>query len=160
MICARDERPLRLWSDKLIVEELADELMIYDPDRNKAFCLNQTAAFVWNHCDGTKTIAEITALMGQQAGRAVDEQIVRIALNVLAKDELLSPSSIVQPVASAVTRRGVLKKLGVGAVAAPLVTVLFVSPDKAHASSFFPVPAAELQNSKGKTSRAFGWLNR
>jgi len=157
MICAENEMPLRLQSDKLIVEELPDELMVYDPDRDKAFCLNQTAAFVWSHCDGTRTIAEITTSMGQHTGKPANEQLVRFALNVLAKDGLLAPSSVQRQLASEVTRRALLKQLGVGAAVVPLVTVLLVSPAKAHASGL--PSATQSVTSKGKSGSVFGWLN-
>ena len=38
----------------LVVQEMPDEVLIYDLDTNKAHCLNQTAAFVWKSCDGKK----------------------------------------------------------------------------------------------------------
>ena len=136
MIFPEEHRPLRLPSDELIVEELPDELMIYDPARNKAFCLNQTAAFVWNHCDGTKTIAELAKLMRQRMGKAGNKEVVRYALDALAKDGLLAPSTILPASGSAVTRRNLMRKLGAGAAAAlPLIIVLIVSPANAHASS-------------------------
>ena len=129
------EKPQRLESDNLILEQLPDELMIFDPDRNKAFCLNQTAAFVWRHCDGKTTIPEMTELLREDWGKPVDEQVVCFALDLLAKDGLLAPSTALRA-AAGVTRREMLQKLGTGAaMAVPLVTVLFVNPAKAHASS-------------------------
>ena len=135
MICPEEHRPLRLPSDQLIVEELPDELMIYDPARSKAFCLNQTAAFVWNHSDGTRTIAEMAELMGQRLGEPVNEQVIQYALDALSKDGLLAPSTILPASCCWVTRRDLLRKLGAGAATLPLITVLVVSPAKAHASS-------------------------
>ena len=32
---------------------------VYDVDGQKAHCLNRTAAFVWQRCDGTRTVAQI-----------------------------------------------------------------------------------------------------
>ena len=31
----------------LIIQEMADEVLVYDRERYKAHCLNQTAALVW-----------------------------------------------------------------------------------------------------------------
>jgi hypothetical protein len=52
-------KPKSLNRDQLVVEELGTELMIYDQKRNRAFCLNQKAAFVWQRCDGKTTIGEL-----------------------------------------------------------------------------------------------------
>ena len=41
----------------LVIDELPDEVLVYDLDRHKAHCLNQTAALVWQHCDGKMAIA-------------------------------------------------------------------------------------------------------
>jgi Coenzyme PQQ synthesis protein D (PqqD) len=90
MACAREERPQRIASDKLIVEQLADELLIYDPERNKAFCLNQRTAFVWLHCDGKTTVAEMVELLAADWNRRLDEQLIRVTLGALAKDGLLA----------------------------------------------------------------------
>jgi hypothetical protein len=40
-------KPKSLSRDQLVVEDLGTELMIYDQKRNRAFCLNQKAAFIW-----------------------------------------------------------------------------------------------------------------
>lgn len=135
MIYTKEDRPERLQSAKLIVEELLDELMVYDPARNKAFCLNQTAAYVWKHADGKTTVNGIAAMMAQELGKPVNEQVVWYALDLLAKDGLLAPVGVQPPVPAGVTRRALLQTLGMGAAAAvPLVTVLTIAPSKAHAS--------------------------
>ena len=67
MIRSREERPLRLQSKTMILEQLRHELMIYDPEQNKAFCLNHTAAFVWNRADGKTTVAEMAKSLGQHS---------------------------------------------------------------------------------------------
>src|ERR1041384_5219890 len=73
----------------LVVQELPDELMIYDLKAHKAHCLNNTAALVWHHCDGKTTTAEMAALLGAEIGSPVDEAVVWYALDKLDKAELL-----------------------------------------------------------------------
>jgi Coenzyme PQQ synthesis protein D (PqqD) len=161
-IAIAQEKPQRIQSENLILEELRNELMIYDPQRNKAFCLNQTAAFVWKHSDGKTTIAEIASLMEQELQKPANEQMVLFALDALAKDGLLAASTPVPAVPAGVTRRQVLRKMGVGAMALPVVTVLFVSPAKAHASSTTPnVPTGQspAENANQKGHKGFwAWL--
>ena len=36
----------------LVIQEMPDEVLVFDLKTNKAHCLNETAAFVWKACDG------------------------------------------------------------------------------------------------------------
>jgi Coenzyme PQQ synthesis protein D (PqqD) len=147
MIRSREERPLRLRSKSMILEQLQQELMIYDPEQNKAFCLNHTAAFVWNRADGKTTVAEMAKSLGQHSDRPMpeNEKLVGFALEVLAKDGLLVSSTVVHPAILGLTRRRMLQQLGVGAMGVPAVTALFLSPAKAHASSASStIPSSDL----------------
>jgi Coenzyme PQQ synthesis protein D (PqqD) len=129
--------PKSLMRDQLIVEELGTELMIYDQRRNQAFCLNQTAAFVWQHCDGKTTVAAIAAKMAQSLGEPVDEKVIQFALQSLAQDGLLQTSTFTPSIPGGMTRRDVMQKIGMrAAVALPLVAALLVSTPKAHASGW------------------------
>jgi hypothetical protein len=49
--CARTEG--------LVVQTLADEVLVYDLERHKAHCLNHAAALIWKHCDGRTSVAEM-----------------------------------------------------------------------------------------------------
>jgi hypothetical protein len=144
MTYATDERPRRLDSSDFILEELPGELMIYDRSRNKAYCLNQTTAFVWQHATGERTVAELAELMGEQIGRPVHVQLIWYALDVLAKDGLLETSTI-----PGESRRTLLKKMVIGVVAAAtFVTVSCVSPAKRNSPSYLEAPD-EGQGSDG-----------
>ena len=136
MINPSNERPLRLNSGQLIVEQLTTEVMVFDKNRNKAFCLNPTAAFVWNQCDGQTTIEEIAARsVGSSVGELAAET-VRFALETLWNDGLLEPASFQPEVPAAITRRSLIQKFGkAAAISLPIVTALAVATPKAHASS-------------------------
>jgi Coenzyme PQQ synthesis protein D (PqqD) len=137
-----EAKPKSLNRDQLVVEELGTELMIYDQRRNQAFCLNQKAAFVWQHCDGKTTLAEIAAQMAQSLREPIDVTMVQFALQGLSKDGLLETSAFLPLAAEALTRRDMMQKIGVrAAVALPLVTALLVATPKAHASASSPPPA-------------------
>ncbi len=43
----------------LVVDDLPDEVLVYDLDRHQAHCLNRSAALVWRACDGHSDPAEI-----------------------------------------------------------------------------------------------------
>jgi hypothetical protein len=141
LISPKEAKPKSLKRDQLVVEELGTELMIYDQKRNRAFCLNQKAAFVWQHCDGQSTAASIAAQMEQSLGEPVDVKVVEFALQSLEQDGLLEPSSLLPFVQSGITRRDLIQKIGArAAVTLPLVTALLVATPKAHASGRSSAP--------------------
>ena len=53
----------------IIVKELPDEVLVYDLDRDKAHCLNHSAAAVWERCDGRTTVAEIARAVEKRRAR-------------------------------------------------------------------------------------------
>jgi hypothetical protein len=137
------ETPLRVGSDNFIVEQVMNEVMIYDKKRNEAFCLNQKAAFVWQHCDGKTTLPELAALLQEQSGEPVKSGVIEFALETLAADGLLEPSTFKSSVPAGITRRNLIQKFGLtAAMSLPLVTGLLVATPKAHASSSKPGPTS------------------
>jgi len=50
-------------SEALITKEVADELLVYDRTRDKAHCLNETAAEIWKLCDGQTSAPEIARML-------------------------------------------------------------------------------------------------
>ncbi|HJZ82776.1 MAG TPA: PqqD family peptide modification chaperone [Pyrinomonadaceae bacterium] len=49
----------RARSENLVIRELDDETLVYDMERDEAHCLNQTAALVWQRCDGRTTATRL-----------------------------------------------------------------------------------------------------
>ena len=97
--------------DELIVEELQDETLVYDLERDKASCLNRTAALVWRHCDGRTSVAEVAALLEEQAGTPTDEAVVWMALDRLSRTHLLSEPVTLPADRAQYSRREVLRTL-------------------------------------------------
>jgi len=120
--------------DDLVVQEMPDEILIYDLKQHKAHCLNHTAAFVWNHCDGQTTAAGMAELMEIEWGKPVGEDVVWIALDQLSRAELLQ-ERVVRPEGSSFSRRAAIRKLGLAtALALPLV-ISIVAPTAAAIGS-------------------------
>ena len=123
----------------LIVKEAEGEVLIYDLERNKAHCLNDTAAKVWNHCDGVTTVAEVSSALSRELGAPCDQKLVLYAVQQFAKDNLLEadremPAFII----GGLNRRQMVRALGLGAViAVPLVTTI-LAPTPAQAATQFP----------------------
>jgi hypothetical protein len=124
----------RARTDGLVVHELADELLIYDLDRNETHCLNGAAAHVWQRCDGDTTVAAIAASMPSVGDPTVTEDAVWHALDQLSEARLLEEESVTLP-PSGITRRHLIKRAGVtAAIALPLVSSM-VAPTAAEAAS-------------------------
>jgi len=63
-------------ADELVVEEIGEEVLIYDKTTNRAHCLSPTAAKVWRACDGYTNTDELPtrlALDRETLGQALDE---------------------------------------------------------------------------------------
>lgn len=114
---------------------LADETLLYDSEVDKAFCLNQTSALIWNACNGTKTVAEISGELTEKLKSPVTEDLVLLALKGLNKKGLLVHSEEFANELSGVSRREMIKKVGLTtAVALPVISTL-IAPVSAGAQS-------------------------
>lgn len=65
---------------QLVIQELPDEVLIYDLETNRALCLNKTAAFVWQNCDGQNSVGQIAYLLSKKFKAPIEDAIVRFAL--------------------------------------------------------------------------------
>lgn len=120
----------------LVVQELKDEVLIYDLDTQKAVCLNQTAALVWELCDGKKSIGEISQSLSEKLNLPANEELVRLAIDRLKKEKLMANDEK-DPVdtLAGLSRRAVIKKVGLATmIALPVITGL-IAPISASAQS-------------------------
>ena len=75
--------------EEILLEELGDELVIYDLQRHRVHQLNRTAALVWRCCDGHKTVAQLRKILQKEVSPAANDAIVYSALDRLGKAHLL-----------------------------------------------------------------------
>jgi Coenzyme PQQ synthesis protein D (PqqD) len=119
--------------EKLLIHELPDETLVYDLNRHRAHGLNRTAAFIWRHCDGKTTAAEMAALAQRELNVPADEDVVWAVLRRLGKAHLLQERITPPDDAMGCSRREVMRKLAmVGGLA--LVTSI-VAPEAAQAAT-------------------------
>jgi len=123
---------------QLIVKELPDEVLVYDLKRDKAFCLNDTAAFVWKQCDGNRTVDQLRELMEKNAGSPVPEEMVWLALDQLETLKLLDDAPAKPLQLSGISRRNLVKRIGFAAIALPVIISISAPPAQAQASGFAP----------------------
>jgi len=123
----------------LIVKEADGEVLIYDLERNQAHCLNDTAARIWDYCDGKTTIAAACGALSRELGTPCEQQVVLYALKQFATDNLLHDDlEIPAAILGGISRRQMVRTLGLGAViAVPLVTTI-LAPTPAQAATQFP----------------------
>ena len=116
-------------TENIVVQALRDEVLIYDLNSNRAFCLNETAAKVFNHCEGQTTFAEL------KAKEQLTDEIIFLALDTLKKENLLDQAISYQSPFSGMSRREIIRQVGLAtALALPVISAL-AAPTAAHAAS-------------------------
>lgn len=90
--------------DALVVHELPEEVLVYDLERHKAFCLSKNIAWIWRHCTGQRTPGQIARALEAEIGAPVGEDVMGVALHRLSKAHLLR-EPIGPPAASARSSR-------------------------------------------------------
>src|SRR5579859_903618 len=128
--------------NQILVEQVDDELVVYDEARDVAHSLNPSAALVWRHCDGRTTVPELTNLLHTTLKLPADEELVWLALDRLETAHLLQDRLERPTEMASVSRRQVIRKLGLASGVALLLPVVtsIVAPSPALAASGPPGP--------------------
>ena len=122
----------RARRDDLLVEDIVDEILIYDLRSEQAHCLNGTAAAVWRACDGHADIAGLVAATSAAIGAWCDEHLVLLALEQLSERDLLDgPPVVASP---GFSRRELMERVALPMLLLPLITTLS-APTPAMAQS-------------------------
>jgi Coenzyme PQQ synthesis protein D (PqqD) len=125
----------------LVIREFPDELVVYDTATHRAHCLNATAALVFLHSDGRRSVRDLAVLVAGTSADA-DEAPVHAALERLAEAGLLERQP--GPHRPELRRREVLRQVGLGAVVlAPVVTSLLVPSPAEAAATCIPQTACQ-----------------
>ena len=119
-------------STDLVVQEVPNEVLIYDINTNKAHCLNKTAAMVWKSCDGKRSVSEIAELVGKETGESVSDDLVWLAIDQLNETNLLEDKVSVD--LRGQSRRDALKKIGLASMIALPIVASLAAPQNALAN--------------------------
>ena len=129
----------------LVIRELGGETLVYDLESHQAHCLNGTAALVFRHADGSRSVADIAAAVAREADSIADESVVRLALEKLTQALLVQGGpGHAEPTRADPThgRREALRRVGIGAaLLAPVVTSLLVPTPAEAAATCIPATA-------------------
>lgn len=132
---APTERPRNILSDRLTLQEVETETLLYDERSHRAWCLNRSSACIWRLCDGQRTIGQIAAHASAELGSPVSDDLVLLAVAELRDQSLLQPDSCALP-ADGLTRREMMGRAGLAAAALlPVIAAIVALPPSAAASS-------------------------
>jgi hypothetical protein len=124
-------RPKAVDPNQFVMNEMADEILVYHLETQKAHSLNSTAAKVWALCDGRKSVEEI-ALAIKDGDAAPDIDLVWLSLGQLEQASLLHGK--LPPAGASYSRRQVIRKLTQAAAVLPVVSSVLI-PRPAAAQS-------------------------
>jgi hypothetical protein len=124
-------------NEDLIVEDLGDETLVYDLQRDRAHCLNRTAALVWRACDGRTSSAALARLLHGRLPTPAPEQLVGRALQQLQRAHLLQEGTAPVSRLARCSRRDFARKLGIAIALVPVVMTV-LAPSAAQAASCSP----------------------
>ena len=105
----------------LLIERVDGEVLVVKESSHEAHALNESAAIVFDLCDGSMSRAAMAAEVARRTGLPADESVVDLALTDLVEaglvvlDEEESPS---------ITRRSLIRRLGLSAAAMALLPVV------------------------------------
>ena len=154
----------RARKDGLVIKELVNETLVYDLERDKAHCLNQTAALVWKRCDGKTTIAKMTSLLQEQLDTSVSADVVWLAVKQLRDFHLVESYGEETVPMPLVSRRNLVLKYAPAALVLPLImsisapTAAQASTNPACATPPFPQGCACTADSDCQSSNCNGGI--
>ncbi len=127
----------------ILVQESNDEVLVYDLKTNKALCLNEISAMIWQLCNGKNDIAAITKQFQSQSNQQIPVEFIEVALEQLNREKLIENY---QPrtLTNKKSRREMIRKIGLAtAVALPIITSI-VAPKAINAQSDCVGPTTQV----------------
>lgn len=125
-------------NNDLVIQEMENEILIYDLIKNKAIVLNQSLATVWRYCDGISEFDDVIREFAASRQHQIEDDFIWFALQKLHEADLLQTESVLKNL----SRREVIIKYGAAAVALPVIATLIaptaVSAQSCAAGGFAP----------------------
>lgn len=121
--------------DNIVLQEMEGEVLIYDLGNDKAFCLNETSAFVWQACDGKTSVSEIAQDLNKKFKTDANEDLVWLALDQLKKENLIENGDELPNHFAGMSRREAVRKVGLASLIALPVIMAVAAPTARAAAS-------------------------
>jgi len=124
----------------MVIKEVDDEMLVYDLQRDKAHCLNTSAAAIWRMCDGKTAIDGLAASLEKETGAKVDESVIWLSLQDLRRSHLLDdavvwPERMISTKGMGMSRREAVRSIGLGAAIALPLVISITAPTAVQAAS-------------------------
>lgn len=114
-------------NSEIVVQELRGELLIYDLREDRAFCLNETLAIVYQNCDGTTSFDKL------KKDYQFTDDLIHFALAELRNENLIDDET--DDYFADLSRREIIKRVGLATLIALPVISGIVAPTAAMAAS-------------------------
>ena len=118
--------------DGLLSERIDNELLVFNEATGEGHALNESAAAVFELCDGEADRAAMVEALAKDFGLPADEAVLDLALSELRDAGLIAGDDVVE----GINRRSVIRRLGLSVMAAaalPLVDTMLARPASAQA---------------------------
>lgn len=113
----------------ILVQDAGKELLLYDLKTNKAYCLNKTSKIVFEACDGNTDFGEF-----KRKNNFTDD-LIYFALDEFKRENLLDEiDNFISPL-NGMTRREMIRKVGLATMVALPILTSITAPLAAHAAS-------------------------
>lgn len=120
-------------TSEIVVQELHNDLLIYDISTHQAYTLNETSAKVFKACDGKTSFDEL-----KRKYKFTDD-LIYLALDELKANNLIEDYTV--GYFAGMSRREVIKKVGLATmIALPAIAIITI-PQSVHAQSCVPLEA-------------------
>lgn len=121
--------------DNLIIQEFENETLVYDLNADRAICLNETLTLIWQMCDGERDVDAVKKSVSRRLNTAVSDDLIWLALDQLKKENLIENSNELEIKFEGISRREVIRKIGLGSMIALPVISSLIAPQPAMAAS-------------------------
>jgi hypothetical protein len=119
----------------LVMQDSGKEVLLYDLQVNKAFCLNEMSSIVWKECTGKNTVSDISKILSQKLKEHFSEDLVWLAVHQFKKDNLLIKNDDFFTPFDGLNRREIIKKIGLASIISLPVISSIVAPMAIQANS-------------------------
>jgi hypothetical protein len=133
-------------NQNIVISELEKELLVYDLAADKAYCLNETSAVIFNACGRNQTFDDL------KRQYEFSDDLIHLALNELKKQDLIE-SDYVSPFIG-INRREVIRQVGLGTMIALPVISSLIAPLAADAQILANLALGQTCTSSAQCSSA------
>lgn len=104
-------------AEGLLVQKVVEEAVVYDLESKEAHCLKPLAAFVFEACDGTASVAQISERARSSLGVSITEASIADIVCELEQSKLLEVPLLVMD-SDGVSRRDMMRRIAFAGAAA------------------------------------------